>query len=326
MSQSSRACCSKVLGIAIESKVRAAVSDHLPVLDTHKEKMDLYRFFILLSLACSCTAGPVVAVIGMAIGEILGDTAAEAVVGSSIAEAVGVGASAVWYGDFVIVNGALYYGTGAAAAGALAAGAGKWVMIARGAMRLTQALPAGAAAGVAKITDKQLSKSIMASISAVSHASVVSVDSVSKASASRAAASKTGVVAALPTKTHLPPVKGEYYAAIRPSTFTFSAVNSKHSGPAPTTPAPKPPSPPPPAATTPAPKPSIPPPPAPKAPIPPPPGTPVSSLPPDARPSEVPAGVPEYNFRMCQYDIMKMGQNNQNLTFDNPEGYSESLL
>ncbi|KAK5453470.1 hypothetical protein LTS15_006655 [Exophiala xenobiotica] len=50
-----------------------------------------------------------------------------------------------------------------------------------------------------------------------------------------------------------------------------------------------------------------------------PPGTPVSTLPPAQRPSEVPAGVPEYNFRMCQYDIIKMGTNNQSLVFEQPQ-------
>jgi len=58
--------------------------------------------------------------------------------------------------------------------------------------------------------------------------------------------------------------------------------------------------------------------------IPPPPGQPVKLLPAGQRPKEVPAGVPEYNFRMCQYDIIKMGQKNQNLTFDNPTGHGRS--
>ena len=33
--------------------------------------------------------------------------------------------------------------------------------------------------------------------------------------------------------------------------------------------------------------------------------------------------MPDYNFRMCQYDIIAMGEKGQNLTFDNPSGYSE---
>lgn len=58
--------------------------------------------------------------------------------------------------------------------------------------------------------------------------------------------------------------------------------------------------------------------------IPPPPGTPVSSLPPDQRPTEVPPGVPEYNWRMCQYDLIHMGQNKHNLTIDQPAGQAQS--
>ena len=59
--------------------------------------------------------------------------------------------------------------------------------------------------------------------------------------------------------------------------------------------------------------------------IPPPPGTPFSSLSAASRKPEVPAGVPEYNFRMCQYDIIRMGIANQTLNFDQPQDQSESL-
>jgi hypothetical protein len=41
---------------------------------------------------------------------------------------------------------------------------------------------------------------------------------------------------------------------------------------------------------------------------PPPPGSPVKTLPNGQRVPEIPPGVPEYNFRMCQNDIIKMGQ------------------
>ena len=80
--------------------------------------MNLYRFFILLSLACFGKAGPLVAVIAAVAGE----TAGAAIAGSSVAAAVGVGASSIWFGGYVIINGALFWGSGIAAAGALAAG------------------------------------------------------------------------------------------------------------------------------------------------------------------------------------------------------------
>lgn len=63
--------------------------------------------------------------------------------------------------------------------------------------------------------------------------------------------------------------------------------------------------------------------------VPPPPGTPVSTLAPGQSPaSAVPSGVPEYNWRMCQNDLVKMGQNKQSLVMDQPAGQaqSESLL
>ena len=82
--------------------------------------MNLYRFFILISLACVGQAGPLV----VAIAAIAGDAAGAAIAGSSIAAAVGVGTSAIWYGSFVIIDGALYYGSAVAAGGALAAAAG----------------------------------------------------------------------------------------------------------------------------------------------------------------------------------------------------------
>lgn len=55
----------------------------------------------------------------------------------------------------------------------------------------------------------------------------------------------------------------------------------------------------------------------------PPPGAPYSTVPPEARKTpEIPAGVPEYNFRMCQYDIIKMNQTGISLLFDQPSPQS----
>lgn len=82
--------------------------------------MNLYRILALLFLARSCRAGPVVAVIIGAVGEVAGDLAAA---GSTIAGAFGLAASEIWFGEFVIVNGALYYGSAIVGAGALAGGA-----------------------------------------------------------------------------------------------------------------------------------------------------------------------------------------------------------
>jgi hypothetical protein len=50
---------------------------------------------------------------------------------------------------------------------------------------------------------------------------------------------------------------------------------------------------------------------------------PLSTLPARARPKEVPPGVPEYNYRMCQYDLIEMGAKKQQLLFDNPSGFGE---
>lgn len=86
--------------------------------------MELYRFFVLLSLACSCTAGPIVAGIAIAAEAIADEVAAAAVAGSSMAAAFGVGTSAVWFGPYIIIDGALFYGTGAVA-GEVIVGAGK---------------------------------------------------------------------------------------------------------------------------------------------------------------------------------------------------------
>ena len=91
--------------------------------------MDLYRFFVLLHLARFCEAGPFVAIAASVAGSVAGEAGVAAVAGSSIAAAVGVGTSAIWYGSFVIVNGALFWGSGLAAAGvlggAVAGGVGK---------------------------------------------------------------------------------------------------------------------------------------------------------------------------------------------------------
>ena len=52
---------------------------------------------------------------------------------------------------------------------------------------------------------------------------------------------------------------------------------------------------------------------------------PAYTLPADQRRNEIPPGVPEYNLRMCQHDILLMQKNNQNLMFDLP-GNSTSEL
>ena len=84
--------------------------------------MLLSRFFTFISLACSCRAGPIVAaVVGIA-AEVGGDAAAAAVAGSGVASAVGIGASAIWFGGYIVVNGALYYGSMAAAVGIIGTG------------------------------------------------------------------------------------------------------------------------------------------------------------------------------------------------------------
>lgn len=84
--------------------------------------MQFYRNIIFFLLACSCEAGPVIGLIANVLTRIGATGAATAVAGSSIAGAFGVGASAVWFGQFVVVNGALYYGSAVAGIGALAAG------------------------------------------------------------------------------------------------------------------------------------------------------------------------------------------------------------
>lgn len=63
--------------------------------------------------------------------------------------------------------------------------------------------------------------------------------------------------------------------------------------------------------------------PAPSMSIPPPPGTPYMILPADKRKNEVPAGVNEYNFRMCQYDFIRMNQTGKHLLVDQPQPQSK---
>ena len=88
--------------------------------------MHLHHFFLLLYLACSCTAGPVVLGIADAVAAIVSEAAGAAIAGSSVAASCGVGVNAVWYGEFVVIDGALYAGTMAApVAGGAVAGAGK---------------------------------------------------------------------------------------------------------------------------------------------------------------------------------------------------------
>jgi len=81
------------------------------------------RVFILLSLACFGEAGPLIAAVASVAGAVAGEGAATAVAGSSLAGAFGLGASSVWYGGMVVVDGALYYGSGAAAGAAVAGAA-----------------------------------------------------------------------------------------------------------------------------------------------------------------------------------------------------------
>lgn len=58
--------------------------------------------------------------------------------------------------------------------------------------------------------------------------------------------------------------------------------------------------------------------------LPPPPGTAYSTLAPSATDTgAVPAGIPEYNWRMCQNDLIRMGQNKVNLVFDAPNPSSK---
>lgn len=56
---------------------------------------------------------------------------------------------------------------------------------------------------------------------------------------------------------------------------------------------------------------------------PPPPAAPVSTLAPGTMPPGVPPGVPEYNFRMCQNDLIAMGTAKQDLIVNQPEAQSK---
>ena len=83
--------------------------------------MGIYHLFILLIFAGYCTAGPLVALIADVVA-VFSETAAGTFATSFVGELVGIGASSGWYDGYVLVNGALYYGTGAAGYGALAGG------------------------------------------------------------------------------------------------------------------------------------------------------------------------------------------------------------
>lgn len=86
--------------------------------------MNLYRILIFLSLTCSINAGPVIVAGVRALITIGAEAAAATVAGSAIASACGVGASGVWFGAAVVIDGALYTGSQVAVAGALAAAGG----------------------------------------------------------------------------------------------------------------------------------------------------------------------------------------------------------
>jgi hypothetical protein len=65
---------------------------------------------LLLSLTCSAEAGFIVGIVVDVVATV-SEVAAEAVAGSAIAESCGIAASSCWYGEYVIVNGALYAGS-----------------------------------------------------------------------------------------------------------------------------------------------------------------------------------------------------------------------
>ena len=83
--------------------------------------MNLYRFFVLLlSLGGVCEAGPIVVGANAAARAAGAGKAASAIAASRLAGSVGVAASGIWYGGYVIVDGALFWSSGVAAGGALA--------------------------------------------------------------------------------------------------------------------------------------------------------------------------------------------------------------
>ncbi|KAK5322489.1 hypothetical protein LTR93_005692 [Exophiala xenobiotica] len=294
--------------------------------------MYIYPFFIPLLLARFCEAGPVIAIVAEVAGVVAGDVAVDAVAGSAVAEAFGMASNAVWYGQYVIVDGVLFWGSG------IVAGA---------------TLGGSIAGGVVAVSDKNKSKSIMSSIESVerssvsaSKASVSAVESVSKASksavesvskASKSASKSASKASKSASKSASKASKSASKSASKASksaseaaskvlsvskllesivesaqkTATHAPLQSEGrkstNGPIAPATTPQPTTTPAPAATT---------------GIGAPPGTPVSTLPPAQRPSEVPAGVPEYNFRMCQYDIIKMGTNNQSLVLEQPQPQS----
>lgn len=104
--------------------------------------MYFHYLFTLLFLAHSCTAGPLVILIatiadviteaatvvaGDAVGAAYaGELAAEGVYSSVLGQTFGMTASGIMFGDYVVVNGALFYGSSIEAGAAIvAAGGGK---------------------------------------------------------------------------------------------------------------------------------------------------------------------------------------------------------
>lgn len=161
------------------------------------------------------------------------------------------------------------------------------------AMRLTQILvvPEGVFATGPAVTDKKQSSSIMRSIASQVQSSQSVHSQLQVAASSVLNQMKSSLAADTAAMTH----KTE----LDPFTFVSGKVSTRSLSPAS--------------------KRAV-------APIPTPPGTPVTSLPPSIRPSEVPAGVPDYNFRMCQVDLIRMGQAKQSLVFDVPKGSPQSKL
>lgn len=86
--------------------------------------MDLFHyFFILLFLAHSCIAGPLIIQAARVAKAAAGAREAEKFLSTDFAKIFGVGPNDVWFGDSIIINRVLYHGTNFVGKGALAGGA-----------------------------------------------------------------------------------------------------------------------------------------------------------------------------------------------------------
>lgn len=279
--------------------------------------MHLFHYSLLwLSLAASGQAGPVVVAIAYVAGAIAGEAAFAGVASSAVAAACGVTANAVWFGTTVITSQTLFWGSTAVAGVTISAAAGGAMagIVAEGMDgKKTTITGTDASSIVSSLSSlSEASSKSIASVSSVSEASVASVKSVElvKSVKSELSVKSEKSVKSLQSAWEFERTHWSQLSKVKSSMY-LSMINNGKATELPSEwekyvyPTSK-------LTAGPLAKPTV------TGTIP---GVPGMNIPDEFRANEVPAGVPEYNFRMCQYDLIRMRDQKRNMTFDNPQGY-----